>query len=180
MASPDKIECSVLLHPLEVGSYLCDLAAGVSEGRIVVEDKVILMDEVRSFTITVKPRGPSTKLKIKVKFPDDRYGQTLEGPRSASPGRSYKGLKKRMQADFKDIRAALAAGSMPPAPTCRRFLEDARQMTTFPNRGDEYHLHFLDALQDLERSLDALDREAMAAGVARLDQCRRDCHKRFK
>lgn len=180
MSLSGKIECSVLLHPLEVGSYLCDLAAGVSEGRLLVEDKVILMDEIRSFTVTVKPRGPNTKVKIKVKFPDARHEQTLSGPRSASPGRSFNGLKKRMQADFQDIRNALARGNMPVAAICRRFLEDARAMTSFPNMGDEYHLHFLDALQDFERSLDASDRTGLASSVSRLDQCRYDCHQRLR
>jgi XXXCH domain-containing protein len=92
----------------------------------------------------------------------------------------YKQLKERMRADFKQIRKAVRKGKPLDAELVRAFCADARRMTTYPGKGDEYYPAFRDLVECLEKALEQGSESALADTVASIRRMEKACHKRYK
>ncbi len=92
----------------------------------------------------------------------------------------YKVLKERMRADFRQIRRAARRRAPLDMELVRAFCLDARLMTEYPGKGDEYYPEFLDRVEIMAAAAERGDRAALEDAVAAVRRLKKECHKRFK
>ena len=100
--------------------------------------------------------------------------------RPVENGDEYKQLKERMKADFKQIRKAVKKGRPLDAALVRTFCSDARLMTTYPGKGDEYYAAFREQVESLAEAAEQGDRDMLLEAVTTLRRIEKACHNRFK
>lgn len=168
----------------ELAAFLRQLAEEAQQGSLSFPGGPVGLSGMKALKITIKDAGPGLKAKVRIKFPKP---ETPDAPREdrapalqASPGRPrYKSLKKRMKRDFKDIGAALAAGSAPKPETVAAFVADSRLMTTYRGKGDEAYPAYLEAVSAFAAAAAAGDVEAMAPAYRELAAEKKRCHARY-
>jgi XXXCH domain-containing protein len=105
----------------------------------------------------------------------------VEEPGERQDGRpEYKVLKERMKADFRQIRRSARRRGSPDMELVRAFCSDARLMTEYPGKGDEYYPEFLDRVARMTAAAERGDRAALEDAVAVVRRMKKECHKRFK
>jgi len=183
--------------PQEAAEYLRQLADDLEAGIIVLdEDELDINGEVKlKQSLKMKEDKSSLKFKLKVTFvpPKPESEATPAGVANTASAAvveasaaedenlpSYKKLKKNMAKQFKEIRDALEAGSMPGEELAASFCENCRLMTIHPGKGDPYYPHFRSATQSFKFAVEAGDLEDAKAAVEELKQLKTDCHDRFK
>ncbi len=100
--------------------------------------------------------------------------------RAAEEHPDFKQLKKRMKADFKQIRKAVRKRRPLDTELIRRFCSDARLMTTYPGKGDEYYPGFLKRADSFEAAAKRGSWDLLEDAVVALQKTEKQCHKRFK
>lgn len=106
--------------------------------------------------------------------PRERTAEDRNGPLE------YKQLKRWMKADFKQIRKAVRKGRPLDMELVNRFCSDARLMTTYEGKGDEYYGAFLKHVDSLAEAAKRGDQAALKEAVAALQKMEKQCHRRFK
>jgi XXXCH domain-containing protein len=104
--------------------------------------------------------------------------EKTEEERNGRP--EYKQLKARMKADFKQIRKAVRKHRPLDMELVRAFFSDARLMTTYPGKGDEYCTVFLERVESLAAAAKRGDWAMLQDTVAAVQEMKKQCHKRFK
>jgi len=92
----------------------------------------------------------------------------------------YKALKERMKADFRQIRRSAGKRAPLDMELISAFCSDARLMTEYPGKGDEYYPEFLERVQIMAAAAERGDRAALEDAVAVVRRLKKECHKRFK
>jgi XXXCH domain-containing protein len=128
--------------------------------------------DCRSLELTLKPRDGAVRCRARVKL-----AAAEEPEKGGRP--KYSQLKKRMKADWKEIRRSLGAGTLPEASVVERFLADSRLMCTYPGKGDPLYPAYLEAVASLSRAMASGSLEAVIAACAEVNGQRRECHRRY-
>lgn len=92
----------------------------------------------------------------------------------------YKQLKERMKADWKRIRKAARKGKSLDVALVRAFCADARQMTSYPGKGDEYYPAFHELVDRLEEALEQGSEITLGHTVASMRRMMKACHRRYR
>lgn len=193
MTLPHKPKLDKTLPREELANFLRQLAGQAQSGALDFPGGPVSLSGMKALKITVKDTGRDLTVKVRLKFPKPEPAAVPEGatPRpdtrpdnasGAAPGPAprprYKPLKKRMKRDFKDIGAALAAGSVPRPDILAAFVADSRLMTTYRGKGDAHYPDYLEAVARLEAAGRTDDMEAMARAYRELAVCKKTCHAR--
>jgi len=168
-----------------LAGWLRTLADSLEAGELAMPDGQVCLEGYKSLKLSAKEAGEVLRLKLSIKFPKPQTGEGAEA--AEEPGETpgtvavirYKSLKKHMKQTFKTIGQALANGVLPPELETMSFLSDARLMTSYPGKGDEYYLSFLDKVRDFETALANQDLPALKAAHADLNRFKHDCHERY-
>jgi XXXCH domain-containing protein len=176
-----------------LADFLRQLADQAQSGAIAFPGGDVPLSGMKDLKISIKDAGRDLAVKVRLKFPkpeaapaaadsgaaDLLAGQeTREGVPAGAVRPRYKGLKKRMKRDFKDIGASLAAGAAPRSDTLAAFVADSRLMTTYRGKGDEQYPDYLAAVDRFEAAWAAGDLEAAARAYRELALCKKACHAR--
>ncbi|MEF3698538.1 GAK system XXXCH domain-containing protein [Desulfolutivibrio sp.] len=183
MALPIKPKLEKTLPRDELADFLRQLAAQAQSGALDFPGGSVPLAGMKALKISVKDSGEALTVKVRLKYPKPEPTAAPgpgRGTAAAGSGASlrprYKALKKRMKRDFKDIGAALAAGSAPRPDILAAFVADSRLMTTYRGKGDDHYPAYLEAVAALEAAQAAGDLEAMARGYRELALCKKKCH----
>lgn len=200
MNPPAKPRLETVLPRTQLADFLERLAAQVRSGEIAFPDGNVSIAGMKTLKISAKDAGGDLAVKVRLKFPRPEPAPRAAGlrrgaahpagdasetdqPGPAAPGTAprprYKGLKKRMKRDFKDIGASLAAGALPRPEILAAFLADSRLMTSYRGKGDEHYPQYLAAAAALEAAAASGDQEAMARAYRDLAACKKACHARY-
>jgi XXXCH domain-containing protein len=191
MALPIKPKLEKTLPRDELADFLRQLAAQAKSGALDFPGGSVPLAGMKTLKIAVKDSGEALTVKVRLKYPKPEPVHALPGGSGETPapggnngptatGASlrprYKSLKKRMKRDFKDIGAALAAGSAPRPDTLAAFVADSRLMTTYRGKGDDQYPAYLAAVAAFEAAQAVGDLEAMSRGYRELALCKKKCH----
>ncbi len=168
----------------ELAAFLRQLADEAQHGSLSFPGGQVGLSGMKALKITIKDAGPGLTAKVRIKFPKPETqapSREEHAPaHQAFPARPrYKGLKKRMKRDFKDIGAALAAGFAPRPETVAAFVADSRLMTTYRGKGDEAYPAYLEAVSAFAAAAAAGDVEAMVPAYRELAAGKKSCHARY-
>ena len=192
MASSKKAKTKLELPPSEAASLLRQLADALDAGTVSFNQKDLELTGLVKVSESLKSKDGSDQLEVKLKIvsaapvsPETTEPAGAEPapkavPKDKGKGPSYKSLKKELAKHFKEIRQAAQEGNMPPAQTVAEFCRLARQMITFPGKGDEHYAAFGDAVTTLESAAAGEDPAAVAAAHATLKEMRSSCHGKYK
>jgi XXXCH domain-containing protein len=196
VGSSKKAKTKIDLPPSEAASFLRQLADALDEGVVRFNERDLEISGLVKVNESLKSKNGADQLQVKLKFlsaapmdetadePLDQEEATEE--KSASKDKpkgkrpSYKTLKKSMSKLFKEIRQAAQDGQVPPAETVAQFCGMARQMITYPGKGDEYYPAFAEKVDQLESAAAAGDAAAVAEAHAALKEMRSSCHDKHK
>jgi len=190
-----------LADVLESGAVEAGAGAGELAGLPVAElRKLVLVASAQGegFALTLK-----AKRGHEVRVPTRRPG--MGGPGSASGGdrkaadeaarlrEKYRQLKKALQADYKALHKAAAAGLMPAQEALESFLALSESMAEAPQpvhglsgRGPEAgelaraNAAFLEDARALRQAMRARDAAALLEVLARLERRKAACHAQFR
>ena len=135
---------------------------------------------------------------------DPRPGPHVTPDRSAKPAKDgdarersrekYRQLKKLLQADYKALQKAAAAGQLPPQDVLESFLALGEAMAEAPQPGQpsqasagpeakelaRANAAYLEDARGLRRAFSARDAASFAEILARLERRKSACHAQFK
>ncbi len=132
--------------------------------------------------IELKREGDKVEIKLKVRWDESKAEQAGETDSRATGSRKvkYKTLKKRMEKTFGAISEDLKKDLMPSEETVGDFLRDARQMVTYPGKGDLYYDDFTKACAAFREAFQKGDVAMVRAEFETLDRLKDESHDRFK
>jgi len=178
MSGSRKIGLETVLPREAVPETLARLTAEAPQGRLVLGEDSLPLDDWTELKVSVKALGASCLVAVRVK---------QAGPSTVSDGHAakakggalrYKDLKKRMKQTFKHIGLALGTGQVPDAGVLAAFIADSRRMTTYPGKGDAFYPAYNAAVDRLEAAAASGDLAAMTETVAALGRMKKECHSR--
>lgn len=179
MSGSRKIGLETVLPREAVPETLARLTAEAPQGRLVLGEGSLPLDDWTEVKVSVKALGASCLVAVRVKQagPSSTVsaGHTAKAERGAV---RYKDLKKRMKQTFKHIGLALAAGQVPDVGVLADFIADSRRMTTYPGKGDALYPAYNAAVDRLEAAAASGDLAAMTETVAALGRMKKECHSR--
>lgn len=169
----------------DVPHALAEVVARAGEGLLVIDGETVELADCASFKISIRHGGPTSQLKVTLRYPEapgvlGGQSPAKDSPEELAPGGlpRYKGLKKRMKNTFRAIRDALLAGLAPDPAMAGAFVADSRLMTRYPGKGDAYYAAYDAEVDRFEQALAAGDVAAMTASAAALDRLKKECHSR--
>ena len=92
----------------------------------------------------------------------------------------YKDLKKKMKKAWEEIKEYKEKQEIPPLNLVESFWVDCQEMTTFPDKGDEYYEQFNAQAYDLFGAAQSGDFESFSAGCEALGLMKSECHDKYK
>ena len=169
----------------DVPRALIEVVARAGEGLLVIDGEAVELADCASFKISIRHSGPTSQLKVTLRYPEapgilGGESPAKDSPEEPAPGGlpRYKGLKKRMKSTFRAIRDALLAGAAPDAGVAASFVADSRLMTRYPGKGDAYYAAYDAEVDRFEQAQAAGDVAALTASAAALDRLKKECHSR--
>jgi XXXCH domain-containing protein len=181
MPDPRKRALELVVAADEAAPALARLTAEAAQGRLILGQDTIPLDDWASLKVSCKRLGASCLIKVRLKAagPDDAGDEAvcLTSRKPGGRGR-YKDLKKRMKETFKILGTALAAGQAPDAGILASFVADSRRMTTYSGKGDAFYPAYEAEVTRLEAAAAAGDIAAMSRSAAELARMKKECHSR--
>lgn len=165
-----------------LGRYLHTLADAVRNPQAVHDRKLAMLQDGFD-KLELKCRRNAEKFEIKLKLKTDARGTPPMGEAHVSPPgapEAYKALKKRMQATFKDLGAALSENRLPSEPLIHAFREEVLQMIRYPDRGEPHYEAFEAACRKLTEACRRNRIEEARQAYEALIKMKKDCHTRYK
>lgn len=178
-----KAKVERALKKEELADYLRELADSLeADASKSCDLQLACYDKV---DLSLKMSGEQAYVRIKMRSFGEQGSPDVKSSAPSvksgkSPSGAYKPLKKNMKDDFKAIFKAIHQDSLPPADIMESFLSDARNMATFPGKGDEHYPRFLEACDDFAEAFAQDDMPRMRQLVDDLNHMKTECHARFK
>ena len=95
-------------------------------------------------------------------------------------GGSYKKLKKDMKKQFEELEAYLDKDEIPPMDLVEPFFANCKEMTTYPDKGEEFYNQFNAQAYDFYGAVQSGDLESAKEGYKALWQLKKDSHDKYK
>lgn len=158
-----------------------ELARGLRSGKLEVEGKTWSVPDEVAAEVKLKEKKGSLMLKVKCRWPTLGDYQPEAREPVARWQESFKAVKQRMAAQFKEFKEAVAQGQLPAPELIADFMRDSQTMAglTEPEWGEGVQ-SFLAQAAALERAVTARDLEAAKHELADLQTAMAVCHKEFK
>jgi XXXCH domain-containing protein len=165
----------------DLAARLEELARGLKAGRLEVEGKTWSVPARVAAEVQLKEKKGGLVLKVKCRWATlAEYHAEAREP-VVRWQEDFKTLKKRLGAQFRGLKLALAQGRLPDAQTLADFARDSRAMAKMGEPDwDEAMQSYLSHLAALERAVTARDLEAARHELADLERAMAVCHREFK
>lgn len=198
MGDSPKHKMERLFTAADAAEFFANLAEGLKQGVVRFNDSEVAFEGQVKIKGELKAKESKTGLKLSLKFPgialaaedkpvDDAEAKAEapdeEGsePGDSKPGvKSYKKLKKKMKAEFKEIQAYLGRDEIPPMELIETFQADCQIMTSVPENGDEYYKQFNAEAYEMLGAAQSGDLEGLKASIGKLSAMKNACHERHK
>jgi XXXCH domain-containing protein len=180
-----------ILAPQATAELLRQMACEI-QGEAVAAESVFgpLLTGYSKLNLKIKPEEDRLQVNLKIE-------RNIPVSRSADPSadkavdesgdldeaekkKSYKSLKKRMKAAFKEIAESLDHNRLPEASVLEEFLANSEQMVTFQGFGEEYYVDFTAVCNKFRDAYQRKDFRAFQMHFSELDQLKEQCHKRYQ
>ncbi len=167
-----------ILTTAEAAQLLRDLAAQLEHGSLEVGGKPPMPGE--EFKVKVRSKCNDRRASLSLKLQWSAAPDAVESePEDGIP--SYKSIKKRINASFKNIKARLDEGQLPDLQLAELFDGDAELMLEYPDKGEAADIT---AFRELSASflgaVEAGDLVKVQGAVAAMAAAEKSCHKRYK
>jgi XXXCH domain-containing protein len=163
-----------------LAEYLEGLARGLRQGQLEVEGNTWSVPEKMEAKLSLKEKKGRLSFKLRFRW------ETLPEykPKAREPVRrwqeSFKTLKKRLAAHFKELQQAVLQGKFPGPQVLENFVADSKTMAQMAELDWQQPLKaYLDHLAALERAVAAQDLEATRHEVLDLRVAMENCHREF-
>ena len=158
-----------------------ELARGLRAGKLEVEGKTWTVPDAVAAEVHFKEKKGSLVLKLKCRWATLAEYQPEAREPVARWQESFKTVKQRMAAQFKEFKEAVAQGQLPAPELIADFMRDSQAMAalTEPEWGEGMQ-SFLAQAAALERAVTARDLEAAKHELTDLQSAMEQCHKEFK
>ena len=154
-----------------------ELARGLRAGKMEVEGKTWSVPDAVAAEVKLKEKKGSLVLKLKCRWATLGDYQPEAREPVARWQESFKTVKQRMAAQFKEFKEAVAQGQLPAPELVADFLRDSQAMAdlTEPEWGEG-----MQSFLALERAVTSRDLEAAKHEIMDLTNAMQQCHKEFK
>lgn len=178
-----KAKVERTLKKEDLADYLRELADSLEADATTSCDlQLACYDKV---DLSLKMSGEQAYVRIKMRSFDEQGSPEAETVKpSVKTGKplssGYKPLKKSMKDYFKIVFKAIHQDALPPTEAMESFLADARDMATFPGKGDEHYPRFIEACDDFAEAFAQKDMPRLRQVVDDLNHMKTECHARYK
>ncbi len=173
MSSKKKIEFG--MNRNELAEFLRTLADCVEKGKESLPEYDIDLSEYNKFRVSFKKYLDSMVVKCKIRY------NGVEEEYEDDPEYQYEILKQRMKTYFRELQESVEAGLFPSREIMSVFLKDSETMTSFSGFGDEKeYTEYMKACNELKQSYDNEDLSNLRRKLHDLEQCKDQCHDKFK
>jgi XXXCH domain-containing protein len=175
-----------VMTSVQAADFLRTLANQLEGKESVGEEPLIeRLGDLRKFSISFKRDVESDQISVKMK--SKYYPYVIEGAKeeivSETDTRTkpkYTDLKKRMKESFKEVFKSLSTGAFPSEQAVDSFLNGARLMVTYPDRGDEHYEAFSNACAQLQEAFVKRDLAQCQEISKELNRMKTECHSDHK
>ncbi len=165
----------------ELADYLADLSQQLRRGKLKAEGRVWTVPEQVDVKIHLKEEEGYCTGKISWQW--SARGEAHQGSSEAASREptSFKAVKVRLGASFKNLQRVIGGGLFPDARTMTDFLENSR--TFAASAKPEWQKSMAEYLTHLENLRGAVENrlaETMRQELQNLTNCMAACHREFK
>ncbi len=167
-------------------SFLRDLAAKLeTENDQATEEWPVEINGFSKIKISLNRYNGQVTCKLKLKkapagpasAEDKEKSRAKEGE---DDKKRYKKLKKRMKNYFKEMSSSIEEGKLPARQTADNFLADAKTMTEFPDKGEEFYKEFLAACYEFQGAYEQGDVSVLQEKFKKLEEVKDKSHLGYK
>jgi len=165
----------------ELAAHLEALAKGLKQGKLEVEGHTWSVPEEVSTKLHLKEKKGRLVLKVKCVF--ETLGEYELAAREpvARWQESFKTVKKRLAAHFKELQRVVLQGQLPDRQLLADFAADSRALADMSEPDWKEAIQaYMDHVAALERAVAGQDLESVRHEVADLRTAMATCHQEFK
>jgi len=165
----------------ELADYLQKLAEQLRSGGIESDGRNWSVPDQLTAKITHKEKKGRIETKLKWRWSTLEDYNSEERKEIAQWQDSFKTVKKRLAAAFKELDMAARSGNMPDEKTLSAFIDDSNAMAAFAE--PEWHEAmntYMDHLKNLRHAVENNQLEVVAHELRDLRAGMRACHRDFK
>jgi len=165
----------------ELADYLADLSQQLRRGQLEAEGRVWMVPEQVDVKIHLKEEEGYFTGKIRWQW--SALGESHQVSREAAPQEptSFKAVKVRLGAAFKNLQRVIGEGLFPDAKTMTDFLENSRTFAAMVKPEWQKSLaEYLTHLENLQHAMENRLAETMRQELQNLANCMAACHREFK
>lgn len=160
----------------ELAQFLRIIADCVEQDKEALPEYDIDLSGYKKFRVSFKKYFDSMVVKCKI-----RYNETEEEEYDEDTEYQYEILKQRMKTYFREMQESVEAKSFPSREIMSVFLKDSETMISFSDYGDDRgYIEYMKACNELKQAYYNEDLSAMSRKLNDLDQCKDQCHDKFK
>jgi XXXCH domain-containing protein len=166
---------------LELADYLADLSQQLRRGKLEAEGRVWTVPEQVDVKIHLKEEEGCFTSKISWQW--SARGESHQGSSEAAPreATSFKAVKVRLGASFKDLQRVIGEGLFPDAKTMADFLQNSRTFAALAKpEWQKSMAEYLTHLDNLQGAVENRLAETMHQELQNLTNCMAACHREFK
>ena len=184
------------LTPREAARLLRDLADQLERGVVTLNQREVHLEHALVLEQSLKPEEDGLAYKLKLKYkpaaspatqPDQAPGgqeptpaQAAKAVEEGAPPHSFKELKRALSGPFKEIKAALAQGGLPPAGLARGLWQTCQQLLAQTGGQDQGFVELEQQAGQLARAVEQGDMARAGQAVQAMGRIKSDCHARSK
>jgi len=170
-----------IMSAAEAARLLRDLADKLEQGTLCVGEHRTAPGEELQVKVSGKSKERSASLALKLKWDDCGGERSEEAVTDGERIPSYKSIKKRLSASFKQIRSRLGEGGLPSLELAERFDRDVALMLHYPKKGERADIAaFREISATFTAAVRAGDLDAALREAAALAATEKSCHKQYK
>ena len=165
----------------ELADYLADLSQQLRRGKLAAEGRVWAVPEQVDVKIRFKEEEGYYTGKISWQWSASGASHRVSTEAAPQKPTSFKAVKVRLGASFKDLQRVIGEGLFPDARTMTDFLENSRTFAALAKpEWQKSMAEYLTHLENLQGAVENRLAETMRQELQNLTNCMAACHREFK
>lgn len=171
-----KHKTESIMTAAQLPEFLRKVAAELESGVLIIGEARIDLAAMQKLGVEAKVKGQGYRVKLKARIP----APPAPGDSALRVAEAYGSLKKRMKANFRALRKALATDTQPSPAFVEAFLADCASMVSYPGKGVEDYPAFSVAAARFVRAMAVSDLAEARAAFEEVAALKRSCHAKHK
>ncbi len=169
------------LGRLELADYLAGLSEQLRRGRLEAEGRSLTVPDQMEVKIHFKEDKGCFSAKISWQWAGRGTAPRAAGEAAPQEPVSFKAVKLKLSATFKELQRVIAAGRFPDQQLLADFLEQSRSFADLGQPAWQQPLaEYLTHLDNFHRAAEQRLAETMRQELRALASCMASCHREFK